>query len=80
MKLQGINSPRKAWKTNDELISSRIIGNHLADFCSDREYSDEYSDYEETEISGAALMFGQLIMHDCSSRASLSLEGIFAIL
>lgn len=69
----GINSPRTTLHTHEELPSSRLLGNYMADFCNN--ISCAYTDSEHTQISVLAAMFGQLVAHDCSGRATAVVKG-----
>lgn len=73
LNMLGINSPRTSWNTHKELPPSRLLGNYIADFCNN--VSSACTGYKHTQISVLAAMFGQLVAHDCSGRATAVVEG-----
>lgn len=74
--LQGINSIRRCAKTNEDLISPRIIGNTISSAKQKLTYEDDEHS-EEIVQNVFAVMFGQAIAHDIGKRIVVSVKGPF---
>lgn len=72
----GINSIRRCAKSNEDLISPRIIGNTINSAKRKLSFEDNYPG-NETVQNVFAVMFGQAIAHDIGKRTVVAIKGLF---